>query len=564
MVNKIAAGEVVERPASVVKELIENALDAGAKSLRVVVKGGGRKEIRVEDDGCGMERDDLLLAFERHSTSKLANFSDLEDLSTLGFRGEALPSIAGVSEIRITSRPGESLAATRIYISAGRIRDVSEVGAPIGTTVEIRRLFFNTPARLKFLKTDRTEMGHITAEVTAHALASPDVAFRFERDRETVFDLPAVSSLRERLGDLWGGDLSARLIPLEEVEEETRLSGFIVPPDLAGVVRKGLSIFVNHRPVRDRLIFRAVLEGYAPQLPARRSPAGVIFIDLGGRSVDVNIHPAKREVKFAHPASIRNLVIRTVRNALQNTGPAGWLYDKRRVDPARGVGELVDAASYDISLAELPASSPLAEISRPEEGSDVTPGPSRYHILGQAANRYVLAQSPEGIIVIDQHAAHERIVYERLQRAFKREKIELQPLLSPINLDLDPPRAARLLEKIPLLRELGIEIEPFGSDSFIITVLPAILSDWNREELVLDVIADLEEEGREPTDPREEIIIRMSCLAAVKARDRLAPVELDKLVEELFACRDPYRCPHGRPTFLTYSWEDLERKFGRR
>jgi DNA mismatch repair protein MutL len=561
LVNKIAAGEVVERPASVVKELIENALDAGATTIRVVVRGGGRREIRVEDDGCGMERDDLLLAFERHSTSKLKDFPDLEDLSTLGFRGEALPSIAGVSDIRITSRPVDTLSATRIHISGGTIREVAEVGAPAGTVVEVRRLFFNTPARLKFLKTPRTEMGHITAEVIAHALAYPGVAFRFERDREVVFDLPAASTLRERLGDIWGNDPAGGMVPIEEAGGGCMVRGFIVHPDQVRTIRKGLSLFVNRRPVRDRIVFSAVLEGYGPRLSGRRYPAGVILIDLAGRGVDVNIHPAKREVRFANPEFIRRLVVRAVGNALKSEESARSFYGGGDRFPVQGVGEAGPSAFNDMAQQEMVLPLPVTAERSPEGEAATSSG---YRILGQAGNRYLLVQAPEGVIIIDQHAAHERVIYERFLGGFKKEKIELQPLLAPINLDLDPPRSARLREQIPLLREMGIDIEPFGSDSFIITALPAIITGWRREELVLDMLAELEEPGRRPGDPREEIIIRMACLAAVKARERLAPIEMSRLVEELFACEDPAHCPHGRPTMLTYRWDDLERRFGRR
>ncbi|MFH1038916.1 MAG: DNA mismatch repair endonuclease MutL [PVC group bacterium] len=562
VVNKIAAGEVVERPASVVRELIENSLDAGAKNIGVAVRGAGRREIRVEDDGCGMERDDLILAFERHSTSKLRNFPDLETLSTLGFRGEALPSIAGVSEVRLTSRPADSLAAIRIHIIAGSIRDVSEAGAPPGTVIEVRRLFFNTPARLKFLKTPRTELGHITAEVVAHALASPGVAFSFEREGEKVFTLPAVETLQDRLGDLWGSDSARRLLPLRENEGDIAVSGFIVSPGQAAAVRHGLSLFINRRPVQDRMIAQAVLEGYGVRLPGRRFPSGVISIDLAGTGVDVNIHPAKREVRFSRPDRVRRLVVRAVAGALKSSFPASSASASGSGRPVGGVGER--AAAYAPGQEEMNLGQKWSGGPLPGGETEPAAGPGLYRVLGQAGNRYVLAQTPEGVVIIDQHAAHERVVYERFREAFRKDRIEVQPLLAPINVDLTPTRAALLAERIPLFKDLGIEIEPFGRDSFIITALPAILSSWNREELVLDVISRLDEQKGGPADPREEIIIRLSCLAAVKARERLEPVELSRLVEELYACAEPGHCPHGRPTMLIHAWEDLEKRFGRR
>ncbi len=570
VVNKIAAGEVVERPASVVKELVENSLDSGAKSIRVMVRGSGRREIRVEDDGCGMERDDLLLAFERHSTSKLRDFPDLEEISTLGFRGEALPSIAGVSDLLMTSRTADSPAAARLHIFGGTIKDLTEVGAPVGTVVEVKRLFFNTPARRKFLKTDRTEMAHITARVIDHGLANPEVAFYYERDNEVILDLPACSSLKERLGDLWGGETAGSLVQLEASGDGVSVSGFIMPPDLSLTVRKGVSLFINRRPVQDRMLFGAVMEGCGPLLAGRRYATGVIFVEISGRAVDVNIHPAKREVKFSNPPLIRGLVVRAVREALKIASSARIAYPIRASGPVGGVGEsggmdpyltppAAESAPVFPHFSQDYSSSPVAEKT---ESEPLFPSP--YRILGQAAKRYLLVESSDGLLIIDQHAAHERIIYERFRRDLLNEKMELQTLLAPINLDLDPRDAALLLEKIPIFREIGIEIEPFGDDSFIITALPAILSGWNREELVLKVIDGLADEGKKPDDPREEIIIRMSCLAAVKARASLAPVELARLVEELFACEDPDHCPHGRPTMIVDSWGELEKRFGRR
>lgn len=570
VVNKIAAGEVVERPASVVKELVENSLDSGAKSIRVIVRGSGRRELRVEDDGSGMERDDLLLAFERHSTSKLRDFPDLEDLSTLGFRGEALPSIAGVSDLLITSRTADSPAAARLHIFGGTIKDLSEVGAPVGTVVEVRRLFFNTPARRKFLKTDRTELAHITARVIDHTLANPEVAFYYERDNEVVLDLPVSSSLKERLGDIWGVDTAGSLVPIQASGEEVSVSGFIMPPGLSATVRKGLSLFINRRPVQDRMLFGAVMEGYGAQLSGKRYATGVIFIEISGRSVDVNIHPAKREVRFSHPPLIRELVVRAVRDALKRDSAARMAYPIR---PSAPVGRVGDSGGPEPYLSSPPAERPLVfpffspgHPSAPETDKSEPDhlSASLYRILGQAAKRYVLVESSAGLIIIDQHAAHERIIYELFRRALLNEKMELQPLLAPINLDLDPRGAALLSAKIPIFREIGIEIEPFGSDSFIITTLPAILSGWNREELVLEVIDGPDDEGKKPADPREEIIIRMACLAAVKARTSLAPIELSRLVEELFDCEDPDHCPHGRPTMIVDSWAELEKRFGRR
>lgn len=561
VINKIAAGEVVDRPAAVVRELVENSLDAGSKRIDISVRGAGTREIRVADDGRGMERDDLILAFDRHSTSKLEKFADLDRISSMGFRGEALPSIAGVSRVRVTTRPPGALAASRIEIRGGAIRDVTEAGAPEGTEVEVRSLFYNTPARRKFLKTPRTELARITEEVTSHALANPGVAFSFRRDGEEVFALPAAAGLGERIGDLWGAEAAGALFPVRAADGELGVGGWLVKPDSAGRFRKGLTLIVNRRPIRDRMLAAAIGEGYGPRLSRGARPSGVIALELAGGSVDVNIHPAKREVRFSRPDRVRRLVSRAVEEGLRSLSGAGRFYPPPPPSSpgrVREAGVSPAAEPVELELFGGEAASPGPDPAGPEPS-----GPSLYALVGQAGNRYLVVESPRGVSLIDQHAAHERVLYERFRAALARDRVEVQPLLTPVNLELGPSRAARLAERTGLLAELGIEIEPFGGDSFIIRALPAILFDWNREELVLELISRLEE-GGETSDPREEIIIRLACLAAVKARRRLETPQLGRLVEELLACREPDCCPHGRPTMITLGWEELEKRFGRK
>lgn len=562
VINKIAAGEVVDRPAAVVRELIENSLDSGAKRIEVSVRGGGTREIRVTDDGGGMERDDLILAFDRHSTSKLEKFSDLERISSMGFRGEALPSIAGVSLVRVTTRPEGALAASRIEIRGGAIREVTEAGAPPGTEVEVRRLFFNTPARRKFLKSSRTELARISEEVISHALANPAVAFTFEREGERAFTLPSAAGLKERIEDLWGEEAAGQLRLIRAVTEGVAVEGWIVEPGSTGRLRKGLTLVVNRRPIRDRLLTSALVEGYGDRLAKGGVLSGVIAIELEGKSVDVNIHPAKREVRFSRPDLIRKLIVRAVSEGLLPDDLKKTFYQPA---PGSSLSAVAESAGLSPAAGEEEELELFAQAPGTEPGTDQPrpAGPSLYALIGQTGNRYLVVESPRGVSLIDQHAAHERVLYERFQEAFSSARIEIQPLLTPVNIDLSPDRAARLAEEIELLAGMGIEIEAFGNDSFIIRALPSILFDWNREELVLELISRLEE-GRKGVDPREEVIIRLSCLAAVKARQRLGAVELGRLVEELLACREPDRCPHGRPTMITLGWEELEKRFGRR
>lgn len=560
VVNKIAAGEVVERPASVVKELIENALDAGARTIRITVNGAGKKLIRVDDDGVGMERDDLLLAFERHSTSKLQNFSDLDNLTTLGFRGEALPSIAGVSDLEISSRPEGVLTATRVHLRGGKVRAVSEAGAPIGTTVQVRRLFFNTPARRKFLKTPRTELAHISEEIISHALAHPSVAFFYRQEGEMALEAPAAASLRQRLGDIWGKEATEGLLALKSEEDNFSLRGLISPPSRGQTSRKGLSIFVNLRPVQNRMIYSAVLNGYGPRLPQRRYPSGVVFIDISGPGVDVNIHPTKKEVKFSRPAVIRKLVAAAVSNAVREGRPYLKSPRKKIPRPSR-VREPVFELGYSDGQKEMD----LTEAGSLMETSELFPPETAgFRVVGQVGDSYLIVQSREGMLIIDQHAAHERVLYEKFAKELTGEGIGLQPLLAPINLDPGPRQAALIAERIPLLRQLGIEIEPFGRDAFIITSLPALLNKWGKEELVLNVLGDIEDWEKSPEDPRDAIIIRLACLAAVKAGSRVDGLATERLLEKLFQCRDPEICPHGRPTLIEYGWDDLEKMFGRK
>lgn len=563
VVNKIAAGEVVERPASVVRELIENSLDAGAKTVRVTVRGGGRRLIRVEDDGAGMERDDILLAFERHSTSKLETFSDLEKILTLGFRGEALPSIAAVSDIEFTSRVEGALSASRVHITAGKIKNVTEVGAPLGTTVAVRKLFFNTPARRKFLKTKRTELAHITDEVFSHALASPETGFSYFREESEVFQVPPGDSRAERMRGLWGGEAMKGMLEIHAGKGEISLEGFISHPSRAAVGKKDFYIFVNRRPVNNRMIYGAVREGYGPRLSPRRFPAGSIFITIPGGGVDVNIHPSKKEVKFGDPGLLRKITVEAVREALSESEPETPIYVTSRTSESLEIREEAPSSDFGAIQKEikLEGEETGGEVGETDRGEELLP---EYRVLAQAADSYLLVQSRRGLVVIDQHAAHERILYEKFSRVFRTGPVEVQTLLSPINLEPGPRSAAVLEEKIPLLRDMGIEIEPFGGDSFIITGVPALLSGWNREELILDVLEEIQHREKEPSDPREEVIIRMSCLAAVKARQRMGGKASDRLVEELLACDDPSVCPHGRPTMLELSWEELLKHFGRK
>lgn len=561
VINKIAAGEVVERPAAAVKELVENSLDAGASAITVVIKGHGLSLIRVEDDGAGMERDDALLAFERHSTSKLKDFSDLERIETLGFRGEALPSIAAVSDLILTTRARATLAATRVHISAGRIKDVGELGAPFGTAIEVRRLFQNTPARRKFLKSPPTEMGHIVQAVVSLSLAHPAVHFRLVREGETIVDAPPAQDLRERIGEVWGRDLAERLISVAGEAEGISVAGFVCPPDLCATRRRGFLIFVNSRPIANRMIVSAAAEGYGPLLPDRTYPVGVLLVSVDPGRVDVNIHPAKREVRFGQPALVRHLVVAAVSRALGAARRPAPTAPPLPPSPASVPREFPSPAGEEKGRE---APSPiLAPAPAVQEELASFEAPSR-RVVGQARRAYVVAEGPEGLLIVDQHAAHERILFEEFTDAFGRGAVAVQPLLAPLRIDLGPRESALLEERIGDLRSLGVEVEAFGGASYVVTALPALLAEKGKEGLVLEVLGEIEDWEKEPGDPREKIIIRLACAWAVKAKAFLEERNLPVLLERLYRCRTPGVCPHGRPTVIAFSWEDLERRFGRR
>lgn len=557
VVNKIAAGEVVERPASVVKELLENSLDAGADRIEIRISGSGAAEILVSDNGRGMNRHEILLALERHATSKLENFEEISRVSSLGFRGEALPSIAGVSVMEMVSRPVGELSGWRLLISGGRVRDLSETGAPEGTAVRVRRLFFNTPARRKFLKSPRTEWGHILREVTARALIRPDVAFFLDHDGERTFSLPPAADLAQRIRDLWGKEISAGLVAVSPVAGPIRVSGFISGPEDSLRLRKGLFLLVNGRPVQDRMILAALREAAGPRLPRGVIPMGVLKLEVDPEEVDVNIHPAKREVAFSRPRQVRAAVAAAIAAALGANRPvASWSRDASE----KAAPELLLSRSPSArfgSQAELALSSPAPGESAP--GRDW-----EYRLVGQVGSSYLVVEGPEGMILIDQHAAHERILFEQFSRIFREGAQERQALLSPLPLELDPLGSARLAERAEDLAELGIEVEEFGGGAWVVTALPALLTGKEKEALVAETLAEVAEWETKPADPRREIVVQLACKAAVKAGQFAAPSAGLDLVRKLFAAEDPSCCPHGRPTILVYSWNELALKFGRK
>jgi DNA mismatch repair protein MutL len=558
VVNKIAAGEVVERPASVVKELVENAIDAGATDIRVEVHKGGRSLIRVRDNGCGMARDDALLALERHSTSKIAVADDLVAVRTMGFRGEALPSIAAVSRLELTTKERGALAGTRIIVEGGTVLEVREAGAPDGTEVVARDLFFNTPVRRTFLRSERAEIIHITAAVMYQALPRAAVGFTLIADDEELIKAPPVRGTLDRISSLFGADLAGELVPFHGERGHARVSGFVSRPEVTRGNRSGQHFFVNVRPVQDRILSFAVAEACEGVIPARRHPLLFLFIEIEPQAVDVNVHPAKREVRFRNGALVRDLVHECLSSALRG---AGLGTAPAVAEPASRYETKVGAGLFE----RVPAT-PAAQGSlpwEPADGSAVAGGGLRP--LGQVGSLYVVCDEGGTLAIIDQHAAHERVLFEEVMKLHAGGHGELQRLLIPAVVNLSPAEYAVACEYAEVFRALGIGVEPFGKNAVKIDHLPACLGPVDPERLARDVIGELAEEGRSRAvkDELARDVAAKVCRAAVKKRDALTVEEMRRLVADLVACETPHTCPHGRPTMIRLSPEELEKRFGR-
>lgn len=576
LTNQIAAGEVIERPASVVKELIENALDARAKRIEVEVKGGGQQLIRVIDNGEGMDREDILLSLERHATSKIATDTDLFHINTLGFRGEALPSIASVSKMALISRRRGDISGHRVTIHYGRIKEVLETGCPEGTAVEVRDLFGNLPARRKFLKSYGTETGHIQDVVEHIALAACAVQFIFSNDGRGVSTTSSGEKPEDRLQAIFHLGHSSKLIPVSNARGEIALSGYIAGPEINRASLRSLCIFINGRFVRDRIIQHAVLEAYGSFLMKGRYPVGALYVMLPPAEVDVNVHPTKHEVRFKEPKLIHQIVSEGIRAAIlsrQKVGGPKPAETHRSWEPYRepyksacgmaihqtqglfseeplraGVSVQEKAASYAGSL-------PLTQLS----SSDL-------RLIGQLAASYLLCQSEEGLIIIDQHAAHERILFESLKDRLRKGGIDSQQLLFPVTLELARSEKEALSGHLADFAALGMEIAPFGGETFVIRAAPAILANRDIKELVESALAIMATAGGSFLDERllNDILALMACHAAIKAGQPLTVEEMESLLQQLNSCPVSSNCPHGRPIRQLYTYYELEKGFKRK
>ena len=610
LASQVAAGEVVERPASVVKELVENSIDAGATTIEIRVQRGGIALIRVTDDGSGMNRDDALMCLERNATSKIRTKEDLAAILTLGFRGEAMPSIASVSKFRLTTREPDALTGTEVIVNGGRIASVKDCGEPPGTQIEVRSLFYNLPARRKFLRTETTEYSHLEQVIKTQAIAHEKIRFSLVRDERLAFQLPATASLRERIGGLVGEDLAGRLLEIEPTtHKNVTIRGFIGPPGMGRSDKRQQLSFLNGRPVEAAIISRGLREGYHTALMKGQYPVTFLFIETDPSAVDVNVHPAKREVRFHDGFAVQDAIIGAVQRTLRErmTRPVSGVgftgntpapeprslivqdellpaHDRYQLRKDRGDSPKTDPAPVQQPLfttlerqrAEATSPVPATEVGQvtyptlsdplPAALVDQKPKAVDYRIIGVLGKLYVLLEGKEGLVLMDQHAAHERVLFEEMKRRMETEGVPSQRLLTPIMVDL-PPRDFDLISRnLETLNKLGLSAEPFGGNTLKIDALPVFLKSDDPESFLNDVINEIRSSSDRMSALRlgEDMIATTVCRHAVKANDPLHEKELQKLLEDLLVCDMAYCCPHGRPTLIQINYAELERKFGRR
>ncbi len=568
--SQIAAGEVIERPASVVKELVENALDAGADRITIETLGAGKRLIAVTDNGAGIPRDELGLAVSRHATSKLSRAEDLFQIATLGFRGEALASIGSVSRLTVEARTAGSEAGARLRVDGGALGEVSEVGMPTGTRITVQDLFYNVPARLKFLKTDTTERRNIEALVTRYALAYPDVRWKLAMEGKSALQTSGNGNRREVLAGLYGVEVAKQMLAVEFLEGGYHIHGFISPISLTRANRREITVFVNGRWIRDTAVTAAVIRAYHTLLMVGRFPIVVLFLELPPETVDVNVHPAKAEVRFREADMVFSRVQRAVKRALLAYSPVPALDARSWWGAAQpDTQEEIDPA-WAMS-AEIPTIAPPdEEISQPR--IDIHTGAGNegerlplLRLVGQVAGTYLIAEGPDGLYLIDQHAAHERVLFEALMAQQAQDQVSSQALLSPVNVALPPDKARLLEDQLPELAGLGFQVEPFGPNTYTVRAIPALLVGGDPAGALYALVEEFEEDETPLAAAREaQVTARVCKRMAVKGGQTLSPEEQSALLRGLERCQSPRTCPHGRPTMIHLSADLLERQFGRR
>jgi DNA mismatch repair protein MutL len=585
LANQIAAGEVVERPASVVKELVENSLDAGADEIFVEIEKGGKALVKVTDNGHGMRKDDAFLCLERHATSKVRNAEDLFALHTMGFRGEALPAIASVSRLRLTTRSVEDDSGWQIYAEGGTIRQADAIGAAPGTIVEVRNLFFNTPGRRKFLRKEETEFGHIADVVSRLALSRPDVHFRLMHNSRNILEAYRHNRLEERAAALLGRNLAGNLLAVDaESGNGEMLVGLLGAPGVSRSSTGQIYTYVNGRFVRDRVVQHAILEAYRSLLEKRRYPIAVLFIDMPPEMVDVNVHPTKHEVRFRNQQQVHDFIVAALRDRLQriSTGlaPLSELSSdppaENRLPTAGSVSRIYQEriqeslAAFNDKVAVAPTVSAVSTVKGEISGwsrtrEETSPVPDGWRLIGQYLNSYLLCQADEELVLVDQHAAHERIGFERLRHQFANDGVESQNLMFPVVIELEHREAAVLTEQLDDFKRYGFEVDAFGGRSFTVKAVPALVGDVDAERLVRDLAAELNEIGRagQLNDEIERVLSVIACHSMVRANQALSQAEMQQLLNDLAGIDFGSCCPHGRPIMHRLSKQQIEKLFHR-
>jgi|TARA_B110000438_G_scaffold60530_1_gene60726 DNA mismatch repair protein MutL len=596
LANQIAAGEVVERPMSVVKELVENSIDAESTRILIEIEQGGKKLIRVTDNGCGMSLGDAELSFLRHATSKISSSSDLEKIVSLGFRGEALPSIASVSKVRMTTSADEHLGGVIVSIDGGVSGQTKETSCPHGTTIEVSQLFYNTPARKKFLKGDGTESSHITQVVTQHALAHPQIHFTLLHNGRKVIDVLPTDQALYRIAELFGGELAKELVQVETEYGDYHLEGFISSPVYTRSSRSAQYCYVNRRFVRDKVILHSTQQGYSHLLPKGQHPAIYLFLSMDPKLFDVNVHPAKAEVRFAFQQEVHRFVSEAVKGALSSSKKVplknmNQLESKFYLSPqskqtgfsnshlssypkdqssVRLSSEMSftdnDSSGFSDCLGSVNPSSPQIEIFHEKPSAVSNLIYSEFEPLGQLDRSFILMQGKPGILVVDQHIAHERVLYDRFKNTAKYKKVEVQKLLFPLTLEFSPNEIELLVRHQKSLSELGLELELFGKNEFLLRTVPAILKNNDKEEILREIVDMLPSQKYEEAlnEKFEQILIMMSCRNAIKVNTNLNLDQIRKLIFDLQETEMPYTCPHGRPIALLYDMNSILKKFLRK
>ncbi len=568
LVNQIAAGEVVERPASVVKELVENSIDAGADKITIEVKDAGKTLIRISDNGKGMTKEDLKLAIQRHATSKIVDESDLWKISTMGFRGEALASIASVSKMNIRSKMENDIAGNEIKLEASSVISENEIGMSQGSQIEVENLFYNTPARQNYLKKDSTELSHISSTLNTIALANPSIAFKLIHNDKTVFDLPRVTDLISRISDVFGKSTADAMLPIFYGGSEFQLGGFIGKPLLSRSTTQHQYVFVNGRPIQHYLLANRIKAAYHSMLMEDKKPVFLLNIKIDPALIDVNVHPRKLEIRFEDQQTIVRIIYSAVKTALDkaNLIPKGFTESRNYMSDSFPKKE-AKAFSFDIPKNTVPQAIDFTKnIMQGRAPMNLEENIPSIKSITQIANSYIVAEDESGLVLIDQHAAHERVRYEELMNQFENQEKSVQPLLVAQEMELSTDEIDLINENKEIFEKLGFEIEEFGGKTFVINAVPTCLSGEDLDPVIKGVLDDIKNH-KSPSNMQgriEEILTYMSCRSAIKFGQTLSLEEMQALIDQMQELKRPFTCPHGRPTMISLTLSELEKMFGRK